>query len=881
MPNVIKTIKKKRTNENYQQILNNYVKNNSDILSTNRTNKINSSFFDNITNNNIQKNSKLLNIFKIISQINNQIILKEYFTQWKNTEKETNIIENNIENDITDNILNKNKKINIINQKDEIKKENEIEINNINFFKEIKNNENQLEIPKKVLDSDDNIFPSYDEVNNNSIKIEQIETNLKKDDININNNEKKEIIKNEKKEKLENQIIDDDFDIKLNEEMILNVKDNSKVKSDIFDSNDINTSSLYLKDKSNINENISNYSQEKIKNEIKGENIETNNEICNITNTNTNRNSINHNKSISGEMKDIKLNEEEIIDNNKIINKIKEKREKFKEEIRKTFNKNFLFDSLENNKVSYNSNLSLNENKPKTDLLIKTNTLNNINKQKIKILNHFMTENSKTKVEKEKATNKALKRCFYKISTTNKIQIKNKEDNNIKEKNGKNSFYNTNLIKIENIFIKGNKNNKETKTVNNNNKKLELFIIDKNNDIYINQSKKDNQKELIKNYDLILDNNIIKNNLCERIIDSNMITNFLNNTKNEPMFTKKNYSTIQNSGHNSKINLNINNIINFSINKSNIKETKVKTEENKNNKNTSFNSFNNNFVYERKNHFYLKKHINIGNYNKININNKRSYSNRINKTNNLKLNEIELIEPNIQKCPVSLRKEQNSFYEERKSNSLIKDNKINYIKKENNKNINNNKQKRKLPRSLSTEFINGKINNKKKTSKEKYNTTYNSNNNNNNNKTNFISEDLLNFIDCIKTNQEKEKIKVKEKIQLQKNVYNFNEIKYNKINTYREKNKKQSKNSSLIVDSFKRIYNYKLNIHNNQKSIKENNKENISIEKNNKNRNVDYKRLNELYLDYKIKDIKRNKLRNEQDSNRGITFFPHINKKNC
>ena len=880
MPNVIKTIKKKRTNENYQQILNNYVKNNSDILSTNRTNKINSSFFDNITNNNIQKNSKLLNIFKIISQINNQIILKEYFTQWKNTEKETNIIENNIENDINDNILNKNKKINIINQKDEIKKENEIEINNINFFKEIKNNENQLEIPKKVLDSDDNIFPSYDEVNNNSIKIEQIETNLKKDDININNNEKKEIIKNEKKEKLENQIIDDDFDIKLNEEMILNVKDNSKVKSDIFDSNDINTSSLYLKDKSNINENISNYSQEKIKNEIKGENIETNNEICNITNTNTNRNSINHNKSISGEMKDIKLNEEEIIDNNKIINKIKEKREKFKEEIRKTFNKNFLFDSLENNKVSYNSNLSLNENKPKTDLLIKTNTLNNINKQKIKILNHFMTENSKTKVEKEKATNKALKRCFYKISTTNKIQIKNKEDNNIKEKNGKNSFYNTNLIKIENIFIKGNKNNKETKTVNNNNKKLELFIIDKNNDIYINQSKKDNQKELIKNYDLILDNNIIKNNLCERIIDSNMITNFLNNTKNEPMFTKKNYSTIQNSGHNSKINLNINNIINFSINKSNIKETKVKTEENKNNKNTSFNSFNNNFVYERKNHFYLKKHINIGNYNKININNKRSYSNRINKTNNLKLNEIELIEPNIQKCPVSLRKEQNSFYEERKSNSLIKDNKINYIKKENNKNINNNKQKRKLPRSLSTEFINGKINNKKKTSKEKYNTTYNSNNNNNNNKTNFISEDLLNFIDCIKTNQEKEKIKVKEKIQLQKNVYNFNEIKYNKINTYREKNKKQSKNSSLIVDSFKRIYNYKLNIHNNQKSIKENNKENISIEKNNKNRNVDYKRLNELYLDYKIKDIKRNKLRNEQDSNRGITFFPHINKKN-
>ena len=176
---------------------------------------------------------------------------------------------------------------------------------------------------------------------------------------------------------------------------------------------------------------------------------------------------------------------------------------------------------------------------------------------------------------------------------------------------------------------------------------------------------------------------------------------------------------------------------------------------------------------------------------------------------------------------------------------------------------------------------------KKIQSKEKYNTTHNINKikihkKNLNNKTNFISEDLLNFIDCIKSNQSKEKQNSNQNIQTQKNdIYNFKEIKYNKINTYREKNKKQNKNSSLIVDSFKRIYNYKLNNYNNNGMRKETDKNNnSSVGKNNKNRNVDYKRLNELYLDYKVKDIKRNKLKNKQDNEEGITFAPHINEYN-
>ena len=734
---------------------------------------------------------------------------------------------------------------------------------------------------------EENIFEQYDDIINNSININD------KENIPETKKEIPEELKESKENKMneiDNQIIEDEFDIRLNEEMILNQKENSKVKSDIFDSNDMNNiSSIYLKDKLNINENTLNNSQDKSKNSFKREITETNNEICNILNTNPNTQKeslvFNSNQNKNNEINNIKSKEEESINYNKNeneqeINKVKENREKFKEEIRKTFNKNFLFDSLDN-KESINDISSYNsKNKNKNEFSLKiNNTLTNIGSKKMKILNHFITDNPITE-KNSTNNNKSLKRCFYKISSTNNIFIKNEDNININKKHEKTSFNDTNLAKTENIFIKGNNN--KINIENNQRKKLELFIIDKNNDIYINQNKKETKKELIKNYDFILGNDIIKNNIYERLIDSNMISNFLNNTKNEPMFNKKNFNTIQYPNDNSKINLNINNIINFSINKS---TPKIKTEEKSNinniNKNVSFNEFKNNFVYARKNNFYLKKQIN-----RTNQVIKRANSNRIFNKNNLKLNELELMEPNIQKCPVSLQREQNSFYEERKSYGINNNSILDNIKKEYNTII-ANKKKRKLPKSLSTELINGKLHDKKIQSKEKYNTTHNINKikinkKNLNNKTNFISEDLLNFIDCIKSNQSKEKQNSNQNIQTQKNdIYNFKEIKYNKINTYRKKNKKQNKNNSLIVDSFKRIYNYKLNNYNNNWMRKETDKNNnSSVGKNNKNRNVDYKRLNELYLDYKVKDIKRKKLKNKQDNEEGITFAPHINEYN-
>ena len=81
------------------------------------------------------------------------------------------------------------------------------------------------------------------------------------------------------------------------------------------------------------------------------------------------------------------------------------------------------------------------------------------------------------------------------------------------------------------------------------------------------------------------------------------------------------------------------------------------------------------------------------------------------------------MEPNVQICPVSLRQKQNNYYEERKNNEIKNDNVFNNIKKEY-KTITENKKKRRLPKSLSTELINDKLYEKKMTSKEKYNKTY-------------------------------------------------------------------------------------------------------------------------------------------------------------
>lgn len=965
-----------------------YIKSKSDVINT-TTKEINSSFLKNISNITLNKKDKLKLIMLSVIDKRMKVYFKNTFLKWKNMPEEiqekqnyvkinlnffdsclslnlknNEVIDNDINNINDNNINNSNNNINTKKSKDDIinnnslsNKKNEI-IENINFSKD-KDKENNIIkkdiIIEKSMDFEENLFPKYNEVNNNSIAMD--ENNLDNQDnpdenIKINNDNKNSIDNNDNNHNNLNENIkdiNDDFDVKLSEEIILNSKDNLKLKSDIFDSNDLNDS---LNDNINNNENnidndndmdkcdnnnnICNLStgkdmdgilkkekEEFLENNNNDAKIE-NNEICNFFNiekeTIKNAAQSNIKESIEKDKKDdIELNKEFTNNNNeknilnnedKIVNinnsnnndddenKVKEiTRNEFgndKMEISNEINNkdsDKFYDSLEHKNLNPNQDTNIfNADNKKVKNNIKNK--NSIQNNKKKILSQFLSHNStystneKTENVNKKKNCNTPKKYSLQISETNNIFLNNTNNNNkndidIEEYKKMDSFTCTNQARVENIFIKGEKikskfqNNTENRTKKN----LELFISNKNNDILLkhnNNNKKNintrTNKKMGNNYNYMMEGNHILNNIENRLIDSNMIMNFLNNSKNERMLPN---NIIQNNQSiNTKLKINHNRSI---ISKMPSFKTNKNIHSNKNkNININFNSFKN-FLQEKKNHFYLKKPIS-----KTSLNNENT-KNTTNNMDNLDISEVELIEPNIQICPVTKAKmnENNDIKElnnicEKISNGNMVENLL-QIKK----NKNPLKIHKKLPKSLSSEFIDNKTINK-----HKYNTLAQNINGNGSNNLNYkyssISNDLLDFINNLK---KKEESKIRISNFSTGDIYNYSTIKYDKYNTYREKknknntlnNKNRNRNRNSVINSLRRTNSMvKIDSNNNIKNYMI--KENKCRLGNNKKRNVDYKRLNELYLDYKINDIKRNQLKKEQDLKRGITFIPHINK---
>ena len=735
---------------------------------------------------------------------------------------------------IDNNMINSNINNNSIN-KNISNKENSNSVSNILNNKEISNNNillsndkkdsfienNGIKIPENSLDFDENIFPKFNDKTNDSIIINKYLSINENGDCNNNV---------------------DEFDAKINEDIISNnSNENFKIKNDIFYSNNNINESINVNNVNNLNidDNICNLSTGKDieiinkkvdekDNHNKSEdiniynslnNIEIN-EICNLSvkekeslNNNTITQEKNNNQKI--EIKNNDNNNKEIKDNNILIKEINGI-ETTKNNSNKSRNENFqiyeennkvFFDSLENithpnNKTNetyheYNNNLKKNKN---IDL---------IQNNKIKILNQFLTLE---KIPLKKNYN-TPKKCKFQISETNNIFLSN---NTHKKKND--SFYCTNQAKVENIFIKG-ENKSQYKTESKSQKNLELFTIDKNDNIFIKHNTD-------KNKNININENIMNNfnTIQERLIDSKMIINFLNNSKNEPMFPSKNYSTIDET---SKRRLNLN---------------KNKTKNYTNLKNIS---------QDKKNHFYLKKKI---------INNGLD-NNNINKLN---INEKELIEPNIQICPVSnsninnknKSKEINGIYDKLKNENIIED----LLKIKKRKNFLKSKSKKNSKHNLSYDMSGNNIIEQNVSSSSK--------------KDHSISNDLIEFINKAKKNN-------KRNSDLSSGeIYSFKTIKYDKFNTYRENlNKKKimhekTRKNKIVMGN---LVKFGINKNNSNKNIKKNLTKNNSSFGSNKKSYVDYKRLNELYLDYKIKNIKRNKLRKEQDLKNGITFMPNTN----
>ena len=920
-----------RLNENFQENLKEYIKNNNNIFKI-TPKEINSSFFKNINNIVLDKKDKIKYLILYIISVNSQKNLKNIFLKWKYISKELNKNQNEMNLNFFDSCLSMNLKNSEINNKGidnnikDINKLNNLIISNFSPNKKseiIKNNDNlnynesiiinkDMKTPEKSLDFEENIYEKYNDKNNNSIII------------NINNsNDKKNVSINENKNNNNNNInncdndIIDDYDIKINEE-ILNSKENLKLKSDIFSSNELNDS-LNHNENGIINDNICNIStgkdidnivikDNKNKNDSNTINISHEiNEICNFSNNeketinsniknvdekkqNANQNNIQIEKikdiNMSKEEKNILINDKKNINNNNNIQIESIKNKNLKNNSLsnnldfsiKNNNKDNLFDSLENNNCKNNNNNFHEKNK-----IENINNINMIQDKKLKIINKFINNDLTLENGITKKKSNTPKKYLLQISETNNIFLNNNnETNKINSHIKLDSFTCTNQTKVENIFIKGEKiihNNSQNNIENKTKKNLELFIIDKNNDIFIKHNTNNNKRQrLINNYNYFIENNFIKNNIENRLIDSKMIISFLNNSKNEPMFHSNIFSTIQtskskynlnNKKHNKKIfssktnknnknnkNNNIKNSVNFSTNNNSNYYEEYKSE------NINLNSFKKSYK-GKKNHYYLKK--SMTNLESNNKNNKklRKY------LSNLDINEGELIEPNIQKCPVTKSKI-NEIIDKKNINNIcgkiINGNFVEDLLK--NKRRKSTKFHKKFPKSLSSELLDNKnLNN--------FNTNI-QNGNNINNKKSFISSDLNDFINNLRKNKDNKK---RNSNCSSGEVYNYNTIKYDKYNTYREKFNKNNtinnKNSTINSITNKKTKHLIKNV--SEKNIRKNSKIKCELV-NSKKRNVDYKRLNELYLDYKIQDIKRKNLKKEQDIKRGITFIPHINK---
>ena len=757
---------------------------------------IKSSFFKNIKNLEINPFEKFKSIFLSISQKNFQHYLHNIFLKLKELSiKEENggIKEevNEFDTNFFDSCL--SLKEHIMNK--DITNKEDVKDSQINVI-DNKSQDIILEDKKVNLEKyDDNIVDNGD---NNNLK------NSKNDYHDINNNNNDEIINNNNDKYEKNSI--EDFDVKFNEE-IINSKNNFGIKSDIFELN-YETNSLNNSKINNIStiheaDHISLKETDTILEPNDNNNKNELNELCNIFNEEPNFSEINHQK----DNQQIP-NGQEIIKKENLI--LKNDFDNNKKSINKP--KKFFFDSLENNNLKFYT-IPTNNNYTTNDV---NNKVNKIRNKKLKLLKRFMNGSSDIISDNKYSKCITPRKNIYQISQTNNI-ILNKNNNE------ENNTFNTITCTDKNIVIKGIKYMKNIPSNNggdNNGKNnLKLPITDRKDNVVIKEIKnfhsdKDkNKKQNLYN---------VNNNIQDRIINSKMIMNFLNNSKNEPMFSINNF--------------NIYNIENEQkVNDKNIYSKYKIFEENKNDICT-------------KNDNMLKAKME-----KLN----KTYNN----LNDLIINERELIEPNVQICPVTSdnRKGQKSFTDRIFKRNSTKDLRI--------KNVKSFSKNKKIEKSFSTDLTQDKILKKYNSNKTKGKRKSNNNSS--------IHNELINFINSITNNNNNEN---KDKNLPLKDVYDFKSIKNENYNTYRadfnRKNRIYKKNQ--VINNKAKVnkdkFGYNLNIRKNLGK----NFDNVS----NKNKkNVDYKRLNELYLDYKLQNIKRNNLKKEQDAKNGINFWPNFNKK--
>ena len=761
---------------------------------------------------------------------NYQDILIQYLNKLNNSNSKIDVIAKKIKiaffNCISDLVLNKNDELKyLILYFEEKHKKNLIE----KYFKTWKNKvlsaKNEKHINEYNIESNNNIIYNNNEFYNNVDKKQKSLIEIKKYiiDYDEETNNKDKIIEKEK------QNIDNNIKFNMNSDIFINNID--KINKSIDDKHSL---------KQNAKRSKTDEKEQKFREKFKEmeEEYRIKYLISSKSNINDNdaNNIINVKKSINKAIKNTR----------NYINKIDEYEtsKKSKEKL-DTIDKNninvMIYDSLD--KLNHNiNNQNISESSSNKKYFINNDL--KIEKINTKVINNF---NIKLEPLSQKG-NKNSRDKLYSITSVNEFSFAPISSSHKNDKN--------NII-----------NNKKNLLNSNNNKKLEK-IQSINNLIEVNKS----DNNIFDKYQQLLNNKIFD----ERLINEEMIQKFLENKKNESIFHCYNKKNL----HSNK-----------TINSYNYKEkylgitlggTKRKKQSKSNNNILkSENSLDINInksdeeIINKSNNTTLKKdNSNFITINKINNMLEEMFDEEKNKKLKGSISQTDNINNPKINLKKDLMKKNNNIIINNDNNNKIKPIKSYYISNNNNfthfnkqscLNVekNNKIKKDELHKNKNNKFqVNIKGNDKKYLLN--INSNYFTGNNTTKNSSNLISKksSFKSNLSTMSFNQRQEFFKNKKGLDMQKIKSTLTNIENNIYTFFPQTNKarnnlskgKRSKSSTKMI--------------------------NYNISKEETKNKINYEYLNELYLDYKKRNFRLKKLREENDKEDGISFVPNIYKNN-
>ena len=517
------------------------------------------------------------------------------------------------------------------------------------------------------------------------------------------------------------------------------------------------------------------------------------------------------------------------------------------------------------------------ETNKKSKEILDSNEKNNINTiicNSLEKLNHNInsTNTNENFSNKKYFINNDLKIEKINTKVINNFNIKLESLSQKGNINSKDKLYSITSVNEFSFAPISSSHNKDKNIINNKknlnkNKKLEKIISIKD----LNESEK-SDNNIYDKYQQLLNNNIFD----ERLINEEMIQKFLENKKNESIFHyyksknlypnktinsynyKEKYLGITLGGTKRKKQSKSNNNILKSENSLDININKSDEEIINKSNNTTLKKDNSNFITINKINNMLEEMFDEEKNKKL--------KGSISQTDNINNHKINLKKDLVKKNNnIIINNDNNNKIKSIKSYYISNNNNFTHFNKQSCLNVekNNKIKKDELTKNKNNKFqVNIKGNDKKYLLN--INSNYFTGNNTTKNSSNLISKksSFKSNLSTMSFNQRQEFFKNKKGLDMQKIKSTLTNIENNIYTFVPQTNKarnnlskgKRSKSSTKMI--------------------------NYNISKEETKNKINYEYLNELYLDYKKRNFRLKKLREENDKEDGISFVPNIYKNN-